>query len=376
MSVTYHSEVIPENAKDEYVEFDNVDFVLQFPNSKIQLNRIRITGELEVYTDAASTTRVVDPNQIRLDKFCGAHSLFENISVQMGGQTIDNILEYPRLVKMVTTATEHQASMNSSANVCELKQSTDSAARIVLYGEGVPTQPGGGAPAIRVNPDFSVKPLISLNQALAPNAFMPYAKSGDIRISVQMNRNQRVFSGEDMSATVNYKVKNLRLQFVSVPDDGMSNDPVPMIRRMSIKQSFFSQFSSISTNMPMAASAVSVSFLEQVDEDDANELNTRLAKPPNMREAQFLFNNASNEYISYLLRNPSEMVNRYIDSFRDTGLNALSPRNLQDNDGFGLGLYLGDMVDFSRNKFTVQLQMEQNIPAFIAYLYFHGMISL
>lgn len=373
MSVTYHSEVIPENAKEEYVEFDNVDFVLQFPNSKIQLNRIRITGELEVYTDAASTTRLEDPEAVRLDKFCGAHALFENISVQMGGQTIDNILEYPRLVKMVTTATEHQASMNSSANVCELKQSTDSAARLVLYGEGIPTQPQA---AILVNPDFSVKPLICLNQALQQRAYMPYSKSGDIRISVQMNRNQRVFSGEDMDTAVNYKVKNLRCQFVSVPDDGMSNDPVPMIRRMSIKQSFFSQFSSISTNMPMAASAVSVSFLEQANEDSPTDTNTQLMKPPNVREAQFLFNNASNEYISYLLRNPAEMINRYIDSFRDTGLNALSPRNLQDNDGYGLGLYLGDMVDFSRNKFTVQLQMEQNIPAFIAYLYFHGMISL
>ncbi len=373
MATTYHSEVIPENAKEEYVEFDNVDFVLQFPNQKLQLNRIRITGELEVYTDAASTTLLDAPVNVALDRFVGAHSLIENISCQISGQTTDNILQYPRLVKMLTTATENQSSMNSGSNLCELKQSSSVMARNILYGERVPTQPVN---PIRVNPDFSIKPLISLNQALKPQAYMPYSKSGDIRISLQMNRNSRVFNGLGMDGNVNYKVKNLRCQFVSVPDDGEDKGAVPMIRRMSIKQSFFSQFSSISTNMPMMASAVSMSFLEQGDEDVPTSLNTRLAKPQNIKEVQFLFNNATNEYVSYLIRSPSEMIDRYIDSFRDTGSNALSSVNLANNDGFGLGLYLGDMVDFSKNKFSVQLTMEQNIVPFLAFFYFHGIMEL
>ena len=49
--IVYHR-VIPENLKDSYVEFDQVDFNLSFEGRKMVVGSLRIEGELEVKYDS------------------------------------------------------------------------------------------------------------------------------------------------------------------------------------------------------------------------------------------------------------------------------------------------------------------------------------
>jgi hypothetical protein len=54
MPIIYH-EVVPENNKASFVAYDVVDYILSFPNEKINLGSIRIEGELTVYSTGTTT---------------------------------------------------------------------------------------------------------------------------------------------------------------------------------------------------------------------------------------------------------------------------------------------------------------------------------
>ena len=77
-SFMYHT-VIPENNKGSFTEYDNVDFVLTFEGRALNLNSVRIEGDLTVKQDGAILSS--DANffkDIKLDHLAGAHSFVES----------------------------------------------------------------------------------------------------------------------------------------------------------------------------------------------------------------------------------------------------------------------------------------------------------
>tara|TARA_R110000796_G_scaffold2298_2_gene9121 strand:- start:5261 stop:6391 length:1131 start_codon:yes stop_codon:yes gene_type:complete len=375
MSVNYAS-VIPENFKDSgYGEYDNVDFVLSFQNQSLNLGSIRLEGDLDITNNGVG---LYDPTNhekdIKFDNFVGAHTFIESVQTSMGqpigGEVIENLTEYPRYVKMKTTASTSQTDMYNSSNVCELKAPNDSLLMALLEG-GVPPVAVAGED-YRVLPDFSIKPHICLNSS---SETLPHRRSGDIRVSINLNRTFGALFGLDVGATTKYLIKNLNLTYTTTEDDG-SNEGIMLKTVLNIKQSILSSFSNTSSKVPAVCNSVSMSFNRQDRENVAHQNNTALFKVPNVTELQFLFNDSLNKGIAFVLRDTEETVLRYIDSFMDTGKNSLSPQKQSANDGYGIGLAFDDYIDLRTQKFNTQITsgLSSNTPL-IMYMYFHSILK-
>ncbi len=370
------AEIIPENfLPNGYGEYNNVDFVMSFENQTLDLGSLRLLGDLEVVhgnpQEVLNSASNYDKD-IRYDPLVGCHSFIESCQTEINGEIIESITEYPRMVKMVNSVTQSQTDQMNASNVVELKQPFDYLTNAVLKGEVVKDNATAG---VRVNPDFSCKLKTCLNSV---DGSLPYKRSGDIRITVNLARVFGALYGADVDSTTNYTIKNLRLAFTSHPDDGTHDDPLTVRTMLNIKQSIQSSFSNVSSKVPAVVSAFSCSFNYQSDENTALNNNLALVKIPSVTQVQFTFNSSTNEYISYVIRDNVEIIDRFITSFRDMGVNSLSLQNIQDNNGYGIGLNMGgDMIDLRTQALNTQIQssLSSSTPL-IMFMYFHSVASI
>ena len=351
--VNFHSVIADNNIESGFQEYDVVDFTLSFPNRMISLNNIRLTGELQVTTDGATN---VTNQHVQFDELVGAHALFQSLQTQVKGQTIDNIFEYPRVVKMITAATENPADMNNGSNLCELKAPSQSIAEECLRREKIPVQHTAN---VSRTCDFSVKPLIALNSVYGQRAFLPYSKSGDIRITCTLARVAAALFGVSVDANYQYKITDFRCEFMSYPDDG-DMSPILHKNRQLLKQSIESNSAQLNFNYPMVANTVYGSFLKQGNENTPNANNTELNKPPAVTELNFFWNNTTNEYISYVMRSQAEILDYAIDAVGDTGHNSASISKLAANNGYLVGVRMGENVDLMTTKISLEMNSSIN----------------
>lgn len=374
----HYASVLPENNKDSFTEFDNVDFVLSHEGRALNLGSVRLQGVIEIkyQGNALSSTTVVDGTavnvkDIKLDGMVGAHSFCESWTCEMNGQIVENVTSYPRYVKMAMTATNGVDDMNNASQVCELKAPYDPMTNMILQGEIA----GEGAtnPTILL-PDFSIRPSICVNSG---RGVLAYSKSGDIRLTVTLARVLAALYGLDVNNQVTYGLRDLRVVYTT-SGEPQSSEPVTLRTKLNIKQSIQSSFSNVQTKVPAVCSAMSSSFQVQANENLGIYNNMELNAVPNLTQTQFLFNDSTNTLVTYLIKNNVEVIGRYIDSFVDTGRNALSPVKLADNNGFGVGLnFGGEPIDLSNQKFSVQLSSAiSSAEPMIIYMYFHSTISL
>jgi len=374
---TYHS-VIPENNKSSFGEYDNIDFQLTFEGRAMNLNSVRIVGDLTVQDGSLPLSDVSNiAKDIKLDRLVGAHAFIESITTSFfnGGNVIENLTEYPRYVKMKNAGRKGVNSMNNGSNVCELLAPVDEMTNLILKGTTPPDN--STANLAPLPPDFSIKPEICLNNA-SGSPVLPYSRSGAIRLTVNLGRVFSALYGVDVSSTTSYSISNLKVAFTSVPEDPSMSDSVVMRTIINLKQSIESSFANVGVKVPAICDRMSASFQVQNQENTAKNNNTELAKVPNLTELQFLFNDSTNSLISFLLRDYEQIISRYIDSFYDTGKNALTTYNLADNDGFGAGLDFDDFIDLRNQRFNLQLQSGISTQAqnMIIYMYFHSIIKV
>ena len=372
-NLIYH-EVIPNNLQSQYQENENVDFDISLPNRKINLGSIRIEGELEVtqgnnFLNAAANAS----KDIKMDGLVGAHCLFEQIITSISKpqkNIIENLTEYPRYVKMAMAATSGRDDMLNSNNLCELKNSLDAFTNPVLQGVVPPT---AFANPIRLNPDFSVRPMFCMNSGMGEASFR---QVGEVLISLTLARRNAVLYGNDVDADTQYVIRDLKLRFTSSPDDG-TDESIVLKTKLNIKQSIQSSFANVQTRVPAVCNAVTVSFQPQIQENTTSYNNYQLHEVPSLTQTQFLFNDSTNTLISYLIKSVSEVQDRAIDSMKDTGRNALSIQNLVNNNGFLVGLDFAEMIDLSSSKFSLQLTsaINNSIPM-LCYMYFHSFVEL
>jgi hypothetical protein len=381
-SIVYH-EIIPNNLLSEYKENQVVDFDISVPNRKINIGSFRLEAEVEVkygdkfLNDTASVTgTAVNTKQILIDELVGAHAFFQQITCEVsppdkGRQVVENLQEYPRYVKMAVAATSGKNDMNNSNHVCELRAALPAMTNMILQGVVPPNQP---TDEIRMNPDFSIKPLFCMNSG---EGAASYRQVGDVQISCTLNRNFGVLYGNDNGSNVKYALKDLKLRFTSSPDDG-SDAAIVLKSKVNIKQSMQSSFSNMQTRVPSkAVTAMTASFQPQGEENSVSNNNYQLSKVPGLSKTQFLFSDSTNKLISYEIRNISEVQDKAIDSMVDTGRNSLSMQNLNNNNGFLVGLDFGGLYDLSSTKFSLQLTsgVLSNAPL-ICYMYFHTVLEL
>ena len=104
---------------------------------------------------------------------------------------------------------------------------------------------------------FSIKPHICLNSV---DAKLPYRRSGDIRVSLNLNRLAGALYGLDVDNQTTYKITNLQLTYSCYEDDG-DNEAVVLRTVMNIKQSVLSAFSNTASKVPAVVNSVSCSFM-------------------------------------------------------------------------------------------------------------------
>lgn len=372
MSVIYAS-AIPENNKSSYGEYDTVDFVLTFENQSLQLGSLRLEGEWEVQQDGTFlNTPTNEDKLIKYDNFVGAHSIIESVQTEMLGDVFENLTDYPRLVKQYSVGRNGLNDLFNASNVCEMKTPVDTMTSVLLQGEEVIHQI---STKVRRNPDFSIKPDFLLNSSTQQ---LPYNRSGPIRLSFNLARLNSVLYGLDVDANTTYAVKDLRLVYKTVPM--MENkDPIMLRRRIGIKQSIQSSLANIQVKVPSdSVEAFSASFLIQSQENTARYNNVELDKLPNLKQLQFLFNDQTNASVTYLIKDNSEVIDKFIKALGDTGSNACSVSNMTNNNGYGIGLKMdGGVIDLTNQKFSVQIDSEvSNKEPYLMYMFFHTVISL
>jgi hypothetical protein len=374
-----YSEVIPENSKDSYTAHENVDFLLNFEGRAINLGSIRIEGELEAKYDGKflnstdDVNGVINQKDIFYNPSVGAHACFESIQTSIQGAVVENVQDYPRWVTMVTKATSEQGDVgNNSDQSCELKTSYKQATNQLLQGTVVAQQPTA---AVRLNPDFGVKPMIALNSS---SRAMPYSKSGQIRITLNLARTNAIFFGKDVDGQLTYSVKDLRVTFSSIPEaDVDPKMPITLRTKLGMKQSIQSTLASVALRVPAVCSGVSCSFLPQGQENSAVADSLEMTTVPNLKSIQYSFNDITSSLVTFRLKSMPEFIQGYIDSMLDTGLNALGPDSWANQEGFGVGTSFSGMVDLRNQKFAVQLNSDiSNNDPHIIYLFFHSVMQL
>jgi hypothetical protein len=364
-------EIQAENSRSTFGEYDNVDFLLTFEGRALLCNSIRLVGDLRVTKGGANLDA---SNNVYLDKTIGAHALVDQIqtSFQRAG-VVESFTNYPRYVGMKYDATHTEEDACVSEYVCELRQPFDRMMKSVL--EGSVTDASGSTYNQPV--PFSIKPDFVLNSATGKgsdpaNTSLSYNKSGAIRVVFTLNRVGNVLWGQSVDATCTYSLTNLRLQFLSVPDN--SNTTFHRVK-YHIKQSVLSSQSNIQTKVPAVCNAVSCSFVKQSDETALTSNAQERQRLPQLDQLQFLFNNATNELVQYVIDDRTEVDMRYIRSFKDVDHSRFNLKNIANNNVAGVGLDFQQPVNLANQTFSIILNSADNTisanPRTI-HLYFHS----
>jgi len=372
----YHS-VEPENSKATYTEYDNVDFVMNFEGRKLVCNTVRLEGLLRVSTQGvnlpldgagAITTKIfIDPS-------IGIHSVVDSIQTSvLSLGSVENFNGYARYVGMTEDTTTNNNDMCNSENLSELKFPMLQIMP-VLHGEVARNN------ANLNNPNsFSFKPQFILNTASEVNGQglgMSFNKTGTIRVVFSLTRINDVLFGPDVDNTTTYQLENLRLVFTSIPEDGVKNNTVHKVK-YHIKQSILSRTTNISSNIPAKCSGVSCSFITQAKENTTGDNSYNRETYPDLQELQFLFNNNTNEYITYQIRDNDEVLLRYLLSMGKTSKhNRTQLTELSGKHSYGVGLDFQGMIDLSTQTFNVVLNSNSDIQPMSIHLYFHSMVEV
>jgi len=394
MSIQYH-QVFPENTLVTYSgdAQTQVDFLLTYEGRALEMNSIRLNFDLNITPVGGADFANVrsDPN-LFYDQSAGLHGVVQSCVTSVNGAVIENLNEYGRMVAMESQSTMTSDERNVASASCEGKvvnqRLTNLFLRGVVAGEFTDDLNGTTSnyeTALIEKPSASLKPRICLNKCFTEDGSLPllsFSRSGVIRISFRLARSTAFLFGSDADGS-SYSLSNLRLTYVSRDD---SRDLAPILSRgiTNVKQAITSSSANIQAIIPGSARAVSVSFQPQANENKAYYNNLQLYKIPSLSQVQYLFNDSTNQYITFIIKSEIESLERYLQSFKDTGSNSASLQNIVTNNSYGLGTSLGQYVNLANSKFSIQIQSAigtatnsggDTVPM-LAYIYFHTLLRL
>ncbi len=372
--IRYHS-VVPENSQSEYEEMDNIDWVLVADGRKLLKNSIRIEADIAVESNTGNPT---GPNaDVRISHMAGAHCFFDSWSCESeSAGVLQNLQSYPRYVNMVASATLDADDLCDVHYLNEMRNPCGGGSGAMI--EGSVSYNDNTSHAVQTDlSSFSIKPQICFNRMSGDYSF---SKKGFIRVSCNLARNNHALYGRNATATVNYKLKNVVLKFVSVPDDG-KDEKLIMRSYVNIKSTIESQTSHIQARVPSkAVNAVSISFLKHGHESGNNLVDSNgLEQLEMLDEVTYLFNNSSSNFVTYALDDRGDMVKKGLEAFADTEHNQATGNKLAGNKGFLIGLNFEETVDLSNQRYSVQFKVSDatiSQQPRICYLYFHELLSL
>ena len=372
-TMQYHS-ATPEATQASYVEYNNVDFVLNVGLGRsLMRNSVRLVGDVYVSKDGTAAPGGRSDGKVYMDYGIGIHGVIDSCQVTFANSgTKENIQNYARWVKMQGAATFYEDDLMNASNQVELRGPTEIIA--TKYAKGEATLNSGTK--LTDNLDFSMKPSCILNKMTGDH--LPLEKSGEIRLTFNLARNMSALMGANQGQASTYELSNLHVTYQSVLTEG---DPMKTMTQMrsvyNIKNTILSNSANISAQVPSSAvDGISCSFQRQ-DKENINVANNYdLEMVQGIRRLQFEFNDSTNKFITYEESDLNAMLHRYIDSFRNTGHNQVLLDTFRSNNGFGVGLHFASFVDLSRQRFNIQLTSDvNNTKPLNIYSYFHSVVS-
>ena len=379
--IRYHS-VQPSNKKETYSEFDNIDFILNANGRKLVGGSVRILGDVTVYPNG------VDPltETVSFDGLTGSHSWFNSIitSCSSIGQ-IENQSFYYHMVASKARAQLSREDTFQSQFACESRCPDGRVAAALLKGTTAYVDTTTYIAETTRPMDFAVRPDFCLNNFLAgtDNA-LPFAKTGDITISLIISQSISVLYGTAKTGTGaigvdrNITISNLRITFTSVPDDGKYPKAYQMRVGSSLKQSLQSTYSNISTLAPLLADRFWMAFVPQDQDNSAVANGLACYRPPQVSRVEYLWSDSFNTEYTYAIINEEEMLTNAIKAVNGVVSDNQATLNiLASNDGFLLGMPFGSFIDLRQNKLSINLESAISSSAPVTcYMFFSGVVSL
>jgi len=389
-----------DNVRTSYSPFDTLDFSLNFENRAMIAGSVRIEGNYRILESDGTTPLTGEDDKVCTDNRIGSHSFFHSIqtTVQNVGN-IENIVEYPRMVATVDNGRLTDNDLLTASMVCE-NRSPDIKIQRALAQDRCPADKGGGTTGNgktqhlgsgydastnmtvieRVSPDFSIKPKIAINNVISDNALLNYSTSGQIRLSLNLERDLIVLQNNTKKAddkNYTYRLYNVRVTFASVPQVPKQN-PIQMRSHLCLKSTIASNMANVSSKVPAVCDSVFISFLAQDRESSRLFKNTELEKIPSLNKVRYMFNDSTNKYVSYELKKLKEMMYQGILAVNKSNpsRNATTMAKLDASKSFMLGLDFGNMVDLTNQKFNIQIESENNNVPFLMFSYYSSIISL
>ena len=389
-----------DNVRLSYSPFDTVDFSLNFENRAMIAGSVRIEGNYRITESDGTTALTGEDDKVCVDHRIGSHAFFHSMqTVVQNVGNIENIVEYPRLVATVDNGRLSDNDLMSASMVCE-NRSPDRKIQRALAQDKCPADKGGGATGNtkaqhlgsgydastnltqveRVLPDFSIKPKIAVNNVIGQNALLNYSTSGQIRISLNLERDLIVLQNNTKKADAKnytYTLSNVRVTFASVPELPKQL-PIQMRSHLCLKSTINSNLANVSSKVPAIVDSVFISFLPQGRESSRLFNNTELEKIPSLNKVLFSFNDSTNKYISYELKKLKEIIYQGILAVNKSNpsKNATSMAKLDASKSFIMGLDLGNPIDLSNQKFNIQIESETNNVPFLMFSYYSSILSL
>jgi hypothetical protein len=359
----------PEARQDTYIEYNNVDFILAVGEGKsLMRNSVRINGDIEITKDGTARAE----GKVFLDPRIGVHACIDSIQTnfQGAGGVKEVIANYGRWACMDAVGTIYEDDYNSAKYQVEQRAPTENVAARLALGEVTL-----GTTPITQDLDFSIKPLCVLNKMSGDN--LPFEKSGEIRVTINLARNMAALMGANQGTGATYVLRNLHCSYSSVPTEKNPAKTTTTMRSVyNVKSTILSGSANIQAQVPAMCDAMSASFQAQNRENVNVFSNYDCNTVPGITNLEFLFNDATNKYITYQMTDQNEMVHRYIDSFHSTGHQQMTLDKFRTNKGFGVGLNFQGFIDLSQQRFGLQLDSDvNNLSPYNVYMYFHSIIS-
>jgi hypothetical protein len=382
--------IFPLSQRATYEADSNVDFVLSLDQEKLIPGSVTLEGEVAVYSNLASETQY-NGEDIRFDPLVGFHGLCRDWTTEFANVgVVESFTNYPRAVKMATVATQHDDSLATESGLsCEGRSPTEGIARGLLYGRSL---------ADAFIP-FSIVPQIVVNKATAP---LSSEVTGQVRLRLRLAPVTEFLYGQDITSAAGYSIKNLKLRFQTIVDDG-KKVPVQLEVKQCFRANVDSNNANVSTFVPALCSSVQMSFINQAKEGTIKENYLQLAPLIGLAPIGAVGNSApvasasygierlyysindtdSGAVVDFTFESREEIVRNGLRAFnaKMDKYNAMIRHfnNPEAPDRYIAGIPFGNLIDFSKNKFAVELQSQCGqtaATAFVGYFFFSGLMSM
>ena len=390
MSVKYNT-IPPSVKKDEYNPNTQVSFDMSFQNEKLMSGSVILSYQINI-TDTTGTNR----DAIYYDNMAGGHGFLQSIvtSAKRLGQ-LENIDNYGRYVAMHTDATQSADDMFNSSSLYQGKlpdykltwvyhTALGSIANATNIDGNLPPEmaENAGNEVQRIIPRFYLKLSNVLNNMYNEDGSLgklSFQKSGILTMNLTLPSNLQALFGPKCSNTSSFSFKDIRLHYMTVPEDG-NNPPLLVKTKSSFPQQLNSSTSTVQAIMPGIVEGFAMSFIRQSDETNVQSNNLERQQLPNLERVEFVLNDNNSEYINFPLLNKEEILINALEAFNSDGRhhnNLTSAYNVKSDDSRMIGLKLAAPLDMTNQKMSATITSSvQSTDPFTAYIYVHQIMQI